>query len=135
MIKKLFERNDTQRLRAYAHKSGAFDSKKTAFDYFFLIEGKSIEEAEKLANTIAQARGVPDILPPKPSGIDKAKSIFSEVKKIADDNPRLTEVFLGFASGAIASLGGVFVGSSVADSNENKDPEIEIDKSQIPQDL
>jgi hypothetical protein len=106
--------NENSKLRAYAHKSGAFESKKTAFDYFFLFEGKSVEEAEKLAEIVTKARGVPEVPVVPPSGFDKVKSYIGQATELAKDNPKITDFLLGLLSGAVTSLGGVAVGSKLA---------------------
>ena len=129
MLKIFTKGNETQRLRAYAYKSGAFESKQTAFDHFLVVEGKEIEEAERLANIIAQARNVPDTVAPPPSGIDKVKNLISEGTKLANENPRVTELVVGVVSGLISALGGVVVGSSVSKESEQPKEEIKIDET------
>jgi len=51
--------------RSAAYQNGAFNSRRSSFDYFYIVEGRSIEDATRMADIIVQARGVPDE-PPKP---------------------------------------------------------------------
>lgn len=118
------EKKDEARIRAYALKSGAFESKKTAFDYFFIFEGKSAEEAEQLAMRVASARGVPDN-PPELTVIDKAKEWIKQGTEMASENPKIADFLIGLVSGAITTAFGVKVGSDVATSEPGHD----IDKS------
>ena len=120
---------DNLKLRAFYHRQGAFNSKASAFDYFFFVEGKTPDEAEKLANTIASCRGVPDIAPPAESWVDQLKRLIKQGNDIASENPKITEFVVGLVSGAAASLTGVVVGNKV--SNENQaETKYEIDNSE-----
>lgn len=119
------EKKDEARIRAYALKSGAFESKKTAFDYFFIFEGKSAEEAEQLAMRVASARGVPDNPAPELTVIDKAKEWIKQGTEMASENPKIADFLIGLVSGAITTAFGVKVGGDVATS----EPSHDIDKS------
>lgn len=121
------DKKDEARLRAYALKSGAFDSKKTAFDYFFIFEGKSAEEAERLAERIASARGVPDSPAPKPTIVDKAKNFIRQGADLASENPKVADFLFGLVSGAVTTAFGVKVGSDISTTETNRH---EIDESQ-----
>jgi|GEM_PF-6724708 hypothetical protein len=112
--------SEETKLRAYAHRSGAFDSKKSAFDYFYIFEGKTVEEAEKMATIIAAARNVPEV-PEAPAGtIDKVKEYIKQGQELASENPKITDFLLGLLSGVVSSLGGVVVGSKVSEPQEKK---------------
>lgn len=113
-------------MRAFALKTGAFESKKTAFDYFFIFEGKSAEEAEMLAGRIAAARGVPETPAPAKSLIDKAKDWIKQGTEMATENPKITDFLIGLVSGAVTTAFGVKVGSNVA---ANDAPKYDIDNS------
>ena len=122
--------------RMYHYSQGWFDSKARAFDYYHLIECKPPEEAERLASIIAQARGVPDVAKPKPTGIEKAKSLLKEVQTFASENPKITEFGLGLLGGFVSSLGGVGFGAAVANaSHEQSQQVINIDTSAEVKDI
>lgn len=108
-----------------AQKFGFFNSKKDAFDYFFIYEGKSVEEAEKLATTIANARGVPDIAETPKSSIDKVKSLIKQGNDLYQEYPKVGEFLVGLISGAATSLVGVAVGSKIEQNEEKPNYEIE----------
>lgn len=117
---KLFnkEGTDEAKLRAYAYKNGAFDNKKSAFDFFFVVEGRSIEDAEKLANILASARGIPAEPLPNVGIVDKVKSIIKQGSELANENPKITDFLIGLISGAASSLTGVAIGNNL---NEKTD--------------
>ena len=112
--------NEETRLRAFALKSGAFNSKKTAFDYYYIFEGKSVEEAERLSGIVSKARGVPDTIPIPESTIDKIKGIIKQGSDLANENPKIADFVIGLLSGAATSFTGVAVGSQLNDSNKEE---------------
>ena len=118
--------SDETKLRAYAHRCGAFDCKKSAFDYFFITEGKSIEEAERLADILAKARNIPDIPTPAAGTFDKIKSYIKQGQELATENPKVTDFLIGLVSGAITSIGGVAVGSKIAETKSEVRNDINI---------
>jgi len=122
-------------LRAMYHRQGAFNSKAGAFDYFFFIEGKEAEEAERLATTVANCRGVPDIAPPAPTLVDKVKDLLKQGSELANENPRVAELLIGLVSGAAASLTGVAVGSNLSNSETTSAPKYEIDSNVEPKEI
>lgn len=132
MIFKIGDKKDEARLRAYALKSGAFDSKKTAFDYFFIYEGKSAEEAEQLAVRIASARGVPETPEPAKTVVDKAKDWIRQGTELANDNPKIADFLFGLVSGAVTTAFGVKVGSDISTSDT---PRNDIDTSVEAKDI
>lgn len=113
-------------MRAYALKTGAFESRKSAFDYFFIFEGKSAEEAELLAGRVAAARGVPDTPAPEKTFIGKAKDWIKQGSELAEENPRVADFIIGLVSGAVTTGLGVKVGADIV---SNTEPKHEIDKS------
>jgi len=108
------------KLRAYALKNGAFESKKSAFDYFFVYEGKSVEEAEKLAATVAASRGVPDIPIAPNNTMDKVKIWIKQGTDIYNEYPKLGEFVVGLISGAATSLLGVAAGNKLAEKKTDE---------------
>jgi hypothetical protein len=128
MFNKLFKPKDDKQLRMYYHMQGAFKSKTDAFKYFFFIEGKDIDEAKRLAETMAEAMNLPDAPPAPPTGMDKAKSMFNEVKVFAAENPKLVDTLLSFGAGALTAFGGVGVGNAIA-NQEPTQTTINIDTS------
>lgn len=119
------DRKDEPRLRAYALKSGAFDSKKTAFDYFFIYEGKSAEEAEQLAERVSSARGVPEQPEPQKNAMDKAREWIKQGTEIASENPKIADFLIGLIGGAVTTAFGVKVGSDVATNADTSTHEID----------
>ena len=113
-------KNNTEegRLRAFAKQNGAFDSKKGAFDYFFFIEGKTVEEAERLANVVAAARNVPDAPVIPAGGLDKVKGYVKQGVELASEYPQITDFVVGLLGGALTSLTGVVVGNKISESNQ-----------------
>ena len=108
-----------EKLRAYAYKSGAFDNKKSAFDYFFIIENKDIEEANRLAELMASARGIPDVPQAAETWADKIKKLLKQGSDLATENPKIAEFLIGLVGGAATSLTGVAVGNAISE-NETK---------------
>ena len=106
------------KLRAFAYKSGVFDSKKSAFDYFYLC-GKDIEEAERLASIMASARGIPDVPQAAETWADKIKKLLKQGSDLATENPKIAEFLIGLVGGAATSLTGVAVGNAISE-NEPK---------------
>jgi len=106
-----------EKMRAFY--GGSFNSKKGIFDYYFFIEGKSAEESEKLATLISQARGVPDVPSPKESQFDKIKTGIKQCSEIANENPKIAELLIGFLSGAVSSLSGVVIGNKISENSES----------------
>ena len=125
---------DNSKLRAYYHRQGVFNSKASAFDYFFFIEGKTPEEASKLAATVAESRGVPDLAPAPESWADKIKGLIKQGNELASENPKIAEFLIGLVSGAATSLTGVFVGNKIA-LNENQPAKYDIDTSVEPKEI
>ena len=108
--------NDEKSSRAIALRFGLFESKKQAFDYFFAHEGKSAEEAERLADIIARARGVPDFPREPENAFDKIKSYAKQANELYNEYPKTGEFIAGVLVGGAASLGGAIVGSKISET-------------------
>jgi len=104
------------RMRSFALKNGVFNSKKSAFDYYYIFEGKSVEEADRLATAITAARGVPEITETPASTLDKIKGWIKQGNDLYSEYPKIGDFIFGLISGAVTSLGGVAVGSSIAEN-------------------
>ena len=110
----------TARLRAYAHSKGAFSSKASAFDYFFITEGMTAEEATKQAELIVAARGVPDS-PEKPKTfVETAKYYIGQFNEITQEHPKIADFITGAATALFSSALGFAVGNKVSESNTNE---------------
>jgi len=128
----IFKAKDDVKLRALAHQQGAFNSKMGAFDYFFIVEGKSAEEAQHLANIVTSARGVPEKIEPALNTFEKIKNYIRQGNELATENPRITDFLIGLFSGAVTSLGGAVVGSKISENTESK---YEINNNVEPKEL
>ena len=127
---------DDMRLRVFAHKSGAFNSRKSAFDYFFFIEGRSIEEAERLAGIVASARSLPEQPEPPENFADKAKRVIGQCSQLMNENPRISDFVIGLLSGAVTSLAGVSIGAKANAGNESSAaPAHDIDTDSEPKEI
>jgi len=127
-----FNKNsEISKLRAYAAKVGAFNTKASAFDYFFITEGLDVEEADKLATAIIEARGVTEV-PAQKGNFDKAKIVIQQITEISKEYPKITEFVVGLISGAATSLIGVAVGNKVNENNSENNTKYEIDNTTEP---
>jgi len=108
---------EISKMRAFAQSKGAFNSKAAAFDYFFITEGKSIDEATTLANKVVAARGIPDVVEKPQNTLDKVKVLIKQGNDLYMEYPKIGEIVVGLVTGAITALGGVVIGNKL---NENK---------------
>ena len=103
------------KLRALALKNGMFNSKKSAFDYYYFYEGQTVEEADRLSKLVVDARGVNEIAEIPKSTMDKVKGWVKQGSELYNEYPKVGDFIIGLLSGAATSLMGVAVGSKISE--------------------
>jgi len=111
---------DVSKMRELAEKSGMFNSKRGAFDYYHIFEGYSVEEAKRLAELVIEARGINEAAEAPKTTIDKVKILIKQGSDIYNEYPKLGEFVVGLISGAATSLLGVAAGNKLAEKKTDE---------------
>ena len=104
-----------------------FNTRSEAFNSMlaYLIEDKCLEpmeaarQADEFADIFAKNMGIPTVIEPEKTGVDKYISIAEKIGNYAETHPKAVEIVLGLGT----FLAGVFTGKKVEEHTQEPAPQ------------